>query len=351
MKNICGIPFSEIAINQDYFGNDILAAVPCCGTWLNQPYSNFCLPVIEDADNNIDIMSTWNSAALKIFRESILDGSYRYCIKESCPFLVTGKLPPVPEIAKPYILNKVTHLEYPPLMVKLGIDKACNLTCPSCRKDKIIIPNKATYPRIISFLKSGVKTITLSSSGEVFVNRAILKIFQEFSREQFPGIEGFRIYTNGTALTKTLWESLSKDFKSLVKSINISVGSPNEATYSKLRVGGIHSILHKNLSHISAIRASGGIEQLTLTCILQKANVAELVDFVNYAIKVKADRIVVHKIELWGHMSKLHFEEHFGLSKDWRIRYSEVIKQAVSLIKQHNIKLFSNIIKLDSGDL
>jgi MoaA/NifB/PqqE/SkfB family radical SAM enzyme len=314
---------------------------------INPPYSTFSIPVIEDTKGNIDIMYTWNSKELKLFRETILDGSYRYCIKESCPFWVAGKLPPIPEIAKPYVLNKIVHLEYPPLLIKLGIDRACNLTCPSCRNSKESIPKEATYNRTISLFKSGTKTISLSSSGEVFINKHLLKILQEFSKDQFPDLEGFRISTNGTALTKTVWHSLSKDFKSLLRSINISVDSPNEATYNKIRVGGNYSALHKNIAFVSSLRAAGEFERLTLTCILQKSNVLGLVDFVNYAIKIKADMLAVHKIEYWGHVEKTYFDEHLGLPKNWRVIYSEVLKEATDLIKSHNIMLISNIIKLD----
>lgn len=347
MKDICGKPFSEIVIHHDSRGKDNLAAVPCCGAWLKSPYSTFSIPVIEDAKGNIDIMHTWNSKELKRFRETILDGSYEYCIKDSCPFWVAGKLPLIPEIAIPYVLHKKVHLEYPPLLVKLGIDRACNLTCPSCRNTKELIPKEATYKRTMSFFKSGAKIISLSSSGEVFINKYILKILQEFSKDQFPDLEGFRISTNGTALTKTIWYSLSKDFRLLLKSFNISVDSPNEATYKKIRVGGNYLSLHKNIDFISSLRAAGELERLTLTCILQKNNVSELVDFIHYAIKVKADMVAVHKIEHWGHVEKSYFDEHLGLPKDWRVKYSGMLREAADLIKAHNIMLISNIIKLD----
>jgi wyosine [tRNA(Phe)-imidazoG37] synthetase (radical SAM superfamily) len=347
MKNICGIPFSEITVHHDYYGRNNLAAVPCCGAWLKHPYSTFSLPVIEDAKNNIDIMSTWNSKELKRFRETILNESYEYCIKESCPFWVAGKLPPVPEIAKPYIQNKTTQLDYPPILTKVCIDRTCNLSCPSCRRSRESIPNELTYPRTLSFLRSGTKNIYINGSGEVFVNRYLLKILQEFSSKDFPDIEGFQIVTNGTALSKTLWYSLSDDFKDLITDINISLDSPNENTYNKIRVGGSYQALHKNIDFLSSLRVAGKLKHLTLTCVLQKGNVSELIDFVNYAIEIKADMLFVNKIEYWGHMDKPYFDEHLGLPKDWRTKYAEVITQAVDLIKKHNIKLLSNTIKLD----
>jgi len=347
MKNICGIPFSEIVIHHDYRDRDNLAAVSCCSAWLKPPYSTFSLPVIEDVNNNIDIMVTWNSEELKKFRETILDGSYTYCIKESCPFWVNGKLPPVPEIAEHYIRNKIVQLEYPPISIKLGIDRACNLTCPSCRNTKNIIPKEATYKRTLSFFKSGAKVISFSYSGEVFVNRYLLKILQEFSHSQFPDIEELQVLTNGTALSKTLWYSLSNDFKAILTDLCISLDSPNELTYNKLRVGGNYQALHKNIEFLSSLRTTGELKQLTLMCVLQKINVIELVEFVNYAIKVKANSLIIHKIEHWGHKDKSYFDEHLGLPKDWQVKYAEIIKEAINLIKLHNIKLVSNVIKLD----
>ena len=65
MNKICGIPFSEMTFHHDYYGGKKLAAVPCCGAWLNPPFSRFSIPVKEDANGTfVDVVGTWNSSEM-----------------------------------------------------------------------------------------------------------------------------------------------------------------------------------------------------------------------------------------------------------------------------------------------
>jgi wyosine [tRNA(Phe)-imidazoG37] synthetase (radical SAM superfamily) len=346
-QKICGIPFSEITLHPDIYGGDNLVVVPCCSAWLKPPYSKFIYPVNESKDHKIDIMGAWNSDAIKEFRASILDGSYKYCRLDTCPNWISNKLEPVPPEALPYIEKKETHLDYTPRLIKACIDMACNLSCPSCRLERKPLSDPRTYERTISLFSSGVKNIYINGSGEVFINRYLMRALQEFSCEKFPDIEGFFLITNGTAFTRTNWYTVSPDFKKLIKDTWISIDSPNPDTYKKLRRDSDFSIIRRNLEFITQLRVSGELKKLTLTFVYQKYNVHEICDFIEFAHEIKADTIVINKIQHWGHQSILYFERNMDLPNDWKTIYSYELTKAKDLLKKYKIELISNVINLD----
>ena len=68
----------------------------------------------------------WKSREWELFRESLLDGTFRYCQKNQCSNIIGDWLPRkerVPDI-------KIGDL---PVELHLSYDSYCNLCCPSCR--------------------------------------------------------------------------------------------------------------------------------------------------------------------------------------------------------------------------
>ena len=68
-KYICEVPFTSLEIHDHQ-------RFLCCASWLTK-----FLP--DDAKPN----EAWNSEEANDIRNSILDGSYRYCDDKQCPFL------------------------------------------------------------------------------------------------------------------------------------------------------------------------------------------------------------------------------------------------------------------------
>lgn len=343
-NKICGIPFSEITIHPDIYGGNNLVVVPCCSAWLRPPYSKFLIKVDEDKENNIDVLKAWNCDEIKKFRKSVLNGDYRFCKLDTCPNWISNKLEPIPSEAFPYIEKKELHLDYPPRLIKACIDMACNLFCPSCRLEKKPISDPRTYKRILSIFSSIVKNIYINGSGEIFTNRYLVRALQEFSCEKYPHIEGFFLITNGTAFNRTNWYSISSDFKKLIKDIWISIDSPDPDNYNRLRRGGDFAILKRNLNFITKLRENEEIKKLTLTFVLQKKNIHELSQFAEFAKEVKADMVVINKIEHWGHQGILNFEREMALPEKWRSNYKDEIALTLELLKEYNIELISNVI-------
>lgn len=344
MNKICGVPFFRMTFHHDSYGGKNIAAVPCCGAWLKKPYDIFSIPVKEDSLSNVDVMGAWNSKEMRTFRDSILDGSYRFCKKDTCPHLVNGYFQEPPSKALPFIEKGETILNYPPEFVILGIDRACNLQCRTCRGSKEPIANEKTYNRTVSFFKSGAKMVTLNASGELFVNRYMMKVLQEFSYREYPNIECINIMTNGTCFNRVSWFSISEDAQKLIGEVSVSIDSPYKETYESIRLGGNHSIITRNMNFISELRANGAIKKLSLVCVLQKKNIHEIEDFVKYAIDLKADLLILNKVERWGHNEEEYFNKNMALPEGWGFIYKDKIDKAKKLIKEHNLGLLSNII-------
>ena len=328
--SICGIPFYRLTIQEDH-GRFVF--VPCCTSWNNPPYNKFSFVIPEDKDHVFDVDSAWNSIELKEFRRSILDGSYRYCNKDMCPFLISNILPPLPDKSLPYISDNETHLDYPPIQIAANIDTACNLSCPSCRSKKDRLSDPRTYPRLIGLLKSGTEGLFINSSGEVFANTYMLRLLREFSSKEYPNIKHFEIITNGTLLNKTMWFSLSEDFKRLLNKISISIDSSIEDTYNSIRPGGNFKNLIKNIEFIRSLRDSGIIESFHLLFVLQKKNIKEIETFSEFAVGLKPNAIEIKKISYWENYPISFFESELKLPISYRIHFKEIISRARKIIE------------------
>ena len=106
----CPHPFSrmEVKSNGGVYG--------CCEGWMPKPFGNIL---------DTPLAEIWNGATALEVRDSILDGSFRFCT--ACPYLPG---PGGPVVAKtPSALGDVNRIK----TLKMDYDQSCNLTCPSCR--------------------------------------------------------------------------------------------------------------------------------------------------------------------------------------------------------------------------
>jgi wyosine [tRNA(Phe)-imidazoG37] synthetase (radical SAM superfamily) len=344
MENkICSVPFFKIQVHLfRYVDFSKIVLVPCCGQWLKDFYK-FSNIVIEEKNDRIDLMSAWNSPQMIEFRKSILDGSFRYCNKDTCPYFYSNKLYKASEQVMDSIHKKETILEYPPETIDLCLDLSCNLQCPSCRVQRYKVDDKRTYTRTIKFMEIA-KTIFMNGSGETFTNNNILKALREYTSFKYPQLERFLFITNGTLLNKTMWLSLPIDLRERIADINVSVDSFNKESYEKIRVGSKFEVIQRNLLFLSSLRKSQELKHITITNILQKKNIHELYDFVSRAIDLGFDTIIINKIENW-----IYDEDFFNTLKmplDWKIKYSKEIEKTLNLIKSSKIELISNVLKI-----
>ena len=296
-RKICGVPFSEIRFYQNSFDDNKLIYMNCCPSWLNTPYNEYSENVSETPSGYIDIMEVWNTKRNVELRKSVFEGSYKYCKLSRCPNYISDRLPPVPDRAMELAASGIFEMDYPPLIVHVGVDKACNLCCPTCRTSPIPISNEKSYNRLKSVLESGVEGIVINGSGELFKNRYLLDCLSDAN---YPKLKNTSIITNGTLLNEIMWASLPVSFQNSILNITVSVDAASSKTYSRVRPGGNFDRLLKNLRFIGRLKNEGKIRSFGMAFVLQQDNKHELLDFVKLAHEVGAGTVVLTGVDDWS---------------------------------------------------
>ncbi len=276
----CPKPFDTLLV--DKVGSCYLCE---CTSWLPQSIGNVQLQEIEDILYNDDA---------KILRESIIDGSYRYCNNKQCAYLLyssSGKV----WSKKPHI----TEIKN----IRLAVDDSCNLRCPSCRNKQIFVTSGTQFrtrtrivDKIITFLKKLNHTVLvhIGSDGDPFASL----IYRYFMRES-ADIKNlnFSFQTNGLLLkqmynrTKKIWDRTKK--------IGVSIDGATKDTYERLRLGGSYDKILENLDFLKEKNKQHDFK-LYLHFVVQKDNYHEMVGIIELAEKYNVDRVYLNKIEDWN---------------------------------------------------
>jgi hypothetical protein len=106
-----------------------------------------------------EIENILSSNSAKMLRDSIIDGSYRYCNDKQCSWLLFAKT------------GKVWSEEVPFTQIKnirLAVDDSCNLRCPSCRNKQIFVASG-------SYLKTRIKIIDKNTFGRIGFSRTLVR--------------------------------------------------------------------------------------------------------------------------------------------------------------------------------
>jgi len=287
IKTRCPKPFDTLLI--DKFGSCYLCE---CTSWLPQSVGNVQLQEIED------ILSS-NSA--KMLRDSIIDGSYRYCNEKQCSWLLYATT------------GKVWSEEVPFTQIKnirLAVDDSCNLRCPSCRNKQIFVASGSylktrikIIDKIIKFLKTLNHRVLvhIGSDGDPFASL----IYRHFMRESadIKNLD-FSFQTNGLLLkqmykrTKKIWGRTRK--------IGVSIDGATKETYERLRLGGSYDKLLENLEFLKEKKKEYNFK-FYFHFVVQKGNYHEMLKIIELAEKYDVDSVCLNKIEDWN--TYKHFKE------------------------------------------
>lgn len=280
----------------------------CCPAWLPVPIGNLHKHSIENI---------WNSPHAQTIRESILDGSYRYCSRVHCPRISGGTLEHKAEVSdeehREIILQRKTRLSRGPLRVVFSHDRSCNLSCPSCRIHVIVAKkheqsrlNRLADAVLIPMLKN-TRRLHVTSSGDPFGSIHFRYLLKCLNTMDFPDLR-VDLQTNGVLFDEDAWEKL--ELEGLVESAFISIDAAREPTYAVLRRGGSFSRLMSNLLFISELRQAGRLKRVRLDAVVQRLNFRELPDIVDIARRLKFDGVKFQMIRSWGTYTPDEFASH-----------------------------------------
>jgi MoaA/NifB/PqqE/SkfB family radical SAM enzyme len=301
LKNyICSVPFNSLEIHNN-------VCFVCCPSWLPNKVEL----------NEIPLKDVYNSEPIIDIRNSILDGSFKYCSKELCPYLsklinygtTSGPL----SLKKPNINFKEIVENNTPNNIIMNFDRTCNYKCPSCRVDLIVEDSNGikriekTIEEIDIYFAANVKTIYITGSGDPFVSVGFRNYLRNFNPEKYPKLQSIHFHTNASMWTKEMWDSMSNVHK-FVTTCEISIDAGTQDTYeNKTRLGGKWNTLIDNLKFISTIET---LQSIKTSFVVQDTNYMEMETFYNLMYSIFGDKVNVFfgKITNWGTFSEGEFK-------------------------------------------
>jgi len=297
---ICVKPFIELDVLEG-------ASHLCCASWLPTSVGNL---------QTTDWKQVWNGEAAQAIRTSVLDGSYRYCNKRTCPSIQSGHLSSAEELKADAHWREVletgrTVLEQGPEMVNLAYDRTCNLSCPSCRKERFAADEETRQrfddmqDRAILPLLKNAKTVFVTGSGDPFASKNFRRLMEQLTAEEYPQLK-FIIMTNGMLFTRKQWEAFPA-LHHRVEALRISIDAATGSTHELLRRGARWPVMLENMAFAGELYASGLVDKYELTFTLQAENYREAGDFVDLSREMGASGVYFGRITNWGTFSEAEY--------------------------------------------
>ena len=316
---------------------------PCCPPWVD----HYSIGNINEQSYE----EIWNGEKAQKFRESILDGSFRYCNAKSCPHLEsrTSYVGTLAQLKKREVSDSTLYdiqsqsviLDHGPREIQFCYDRSCNLSCPSCRREIIMVAGEKKQKLLdmqsklqMNFLKDADRLV-VTGSGDAFASPIFRKFLQTFTKEQAPKLRHINILTNGL-LIKKYWATLSEYTKEKIQYISVSIDAATPETYAINRRGGDWNLLHENLKFVENLRATNKIKAFQVSMVVQDNNFRELLDFILMCEKYKVDSVQLQIIEP-DFIRDLGYGDYL---KEW-------VQKAVHEKNQPNHNELLNILKDD----
>ena len=316
---LCAGPFSSLEVHDH-------KRFLCCASWLTKYLPEDTKPY-----------DAWNSKEANDIRDSILDGSYRYCDHIQCPFLHQletfgniGRVEPlfhkdkIPQELQTQLDKYKNGEEISPAIVQFSMDRSCNLKCPSCRLEMFIASSskikkvKQDIEDIQAAYGNEVTNLYITGSGDPFISVAFRDFLRNFDPTKWPNLKSIHLHTNATMWTPEMWASMPK-IHDYVKSCEISIDAGTKHTYeNETRINGDWDQLIKNLKFIATIPS---LKRIKTSFVVQRKNYKEMKIFYDLmnSIFPKHLHVYYNKITNWGTFT----EEEFTKEQIWHPDHPE----------------------------
>lgn len=350
-KKVCRHGLNDIWINEN------TGSVRMCG-WSNYFIGNL-------VDNSIE--EIWNGDLAQKFRESMLDGSYRFCNPSKCPYCANEKLE---EIMTDYIVP-----DYPEYC-SLSYQLQCNYKCKFCREDyyKPCDCERDNYNKIekeVDKILPHLKTLSSNGAGEFFCSDSILKVLSNANLKDKIKII---IESNGSMFNRENWKKIERLGKHNL-SVAITVHSFEQDTYQYLSGTDLPvSQVIDNLMFISKLRNAGIINEFEIATVVCERNFREMPDFVKKCLDTfSMDTIRLRFFEPYGVMD-VNTEWFYDIRNSYHPYHSEfekvmnhpilknkkvwkwqgekksLQKESPYILEKRNMYGLSNLMLLDNGE-
>jgi MoaA/NifB/PqqE/SkfB family radical SAM enzyme len=313
---VCPVPFERFAISPD---GEVSV---CCGHWLPTSIGNF----LKQPVNEI-----LNSPTAQKIRQSVTDGSYKYCDHLKCALMTQQVLTEIGAIKSPPARKAVSEQKYEVDGITdlfFAFDQTCNLSCPSCRTHVItekvsqsIDKARAVEEKLLSLLPT-VRILNINSAGELFVSKSSRKFLELINDERCPDLR-LDIISNGTLFNREEWNKFPGIHKK-IQSVRISIDAATKETFEKLRRLGKYDLFIRNMQFLRELRDGGSIPELKFSFTYQLENFREMKAFIHFCDEMHADFAVFDRLHN-GAFSREEFRQKAVHYPDHPL-YSEFIE-------------------------
>lgn len=281
--NHCNYP-SRVAV-VDWEGNAFVCA---CEAWL--PIS------VGNISNFAELTDIWNSDTAQALQQDINERKFTHCAVDRCGI-------------------QHNNIEQKGYYLSINIDESCNLRCPSCRKDKIMLAEGAAFDRKLAQVNHLVDMlerfdqpchIVMSGNGDPLASHIMRPLLHRYQPKENHTI---RLFTNGLLLEKQLSNN------PIIKNITqyfISIDAGSADVYKQVRLGGTFDQLIKNLDYLKTVVKQTGAEVL-LKFVLQETNYDDMQNFVDLCEQYNF-RGVINRLEDWGTWDEYNRHDVIGNS-------------------------------------
>jgi hypothetical protein len=293
---VCPVPFGRMQISHT---GDVLL---CCGHWLPTVVGNFMKGSIDDVLNSVK--------ARKI-RESVTDGSYKYCNHLECAVMNQGHLRQRELLTDPHITQAIASGRYEVDGVDdlmFALDQTCNLSCPSCRTDRITEKvseaadkTRATEEKLYPLLPT-VKVLHINSAGELFASKPSRRVLELIDDQLCPDLI-LKIISNGTLFNEKEWNRYP-GIHNKVFTVRISTDAASKSTFEKLRRLGKYETFIDNMRFVGGLRQDGKIGMLMFSFTYQLDNFREMPDFIAFTKSMHGDFALFERLQNLGAFSE-----------------------------------------------
>jgi len=337
----CRLPFTEVSVSEDgsVYPN-------CCPDWVEFPLGNLFKQSWDEV---------WNGKRAQKLRESMLDGSLRYCDQHWCPHIQSARqghpdphvVPrdeidsvPVPDEAR---RGEVVMVDGP-TNVSMNYDSSCNLACPTCRPEirqvrGTAADRMAMLHRVVEDeLLVGAHTVSMTGTGDPFASKFLRDFLTTFSDETHPGIKRVYLYTNAIMWTPAMWQRLP-GLHAVDLAADISIDAATAATYEDVRRPARWEQLQANLAFIASIP---NLRELGVNMTISRANFREVRAFYDLASEL-ADRrngartfVEFKRVRRWGSHTDEQWAEHdlAGLAPEELVELQDQLREIEGLRDQ-----------------
>jgi hypothetical protein len=285
---VCPLPFERFDIGPN---GDVLV---CCGHWLPTSIGNFLQQPVGDVLNSI---------TARRIRQSVTDGSYKYCNHLDCSAMIQGTLPEIDKVSNPRIAKALSTQDFivnGVSEVMFAFDQTCNLSCPSCRTHMIkektsqsMEKARAVEEKFIPLLPE-LRILHINPAGELFASKPSRKLLELINDDRCPNVR-LAIISNGTLFNENEWNKFP-GIHNKIQSIRISIDAATKATFEKLRRLGKYETFCENMRFLRHLRSTV-VPQLKFSFTYQLDNFREMPAFIDFCDEMLADYAIFERLQ------------------------------------------------------